>query len=101
MSAFRDYTIRNGLGIRVRDDRECRVIRVISKEWVEIGQSYPLPVDPTLLVWTKTGIPASILAVALRVYEADHPESNLRTQLTGQSYPRRRPAKPRDPVYVY
>jgi len=101
MDVFRDYTIKNGLGIRVRNGRECRVIRVIRKEWVEVGKPYPLPLDPSLLIWTNTGIPASILAVALRVYEADHPESQLRVMLTGRPAPRRRPVPPSEPVYAY
>jgi hypothetical protein len=41
-----------------------------------------MPVEKTLLIWTEQGIPASILAVALRVYELDHPGSPLRRLLT-------------------
>jgi hypothetical protein len=51
---------------------------------VEIGEPYPLPIDRQLLIWTETGIPASILAVALKVYELDHPESGLRWLLTSR-----------------
>ena len=79
---MRDYTIRNGIGIRVRGRDTCQVIRLQKGAWHQIGQAYPLPVEKTLLVWTETGIPASILAVALRVYELDHPGSPLRRILT-------------------
>lgn len=82
MAEVRDYTIRNGIGIRVRGNDTCQVIRLQKGVWNEIGQSYPLPVEKTLLIWTETGIPSSILAVALRVYELDHPGSRLRRFLT-------------------
>ncbi len=98
MEAVRDYTIRNGLGIRVWDRTTCRVIRMIRKEWVEIGQPYSLPVDRQLLIWTETGIPASILAVALKLYELDHPDSPLRWILTSRR-PMRRPPQP-EPVQL-
>ncbi len=80
----------------MRGSRECRVIRVIGKEWTEIGKAYSLPLDPTLLVWTQAGIPASILAVALKVYEADHPDGQLRTLLTGRAPMRPRPIRHRE-----
>jgi hypothetical protein len=89
MEAVRDYTIRNGLGVRVWNRTNCRVIRLVRKEWVEIGERYALPIDRQLLVWTETGIPASILAVAVKVYELDHPESGLRWILTSRRPVRR------------
>src|SRR5271166_3759918 len=84
MAEVRDYTIKNGLGVRIRGRAACQVIRLRKGVWNEIGTEYPLPVDETLLIWTKTGIPASILAVAVRVYELDHPGSELRRLLTGK-----------------
>lgn len=92
MAEVRDYTIKNGLGIRVLGTESCQVIRLQKGIWNEIGQKYPLPLDPGLLIWTNTGIPASILAVALRVYELDHPGTPLRRLLTGKA-PRRDPVK--------
>jgi hypothetical protein len=83
MAEVRDYTIRNGIGIRIHGTDTCQVIRLQKGVWNEIGQAYPIPVEKTLLIWTETGIPASILAVALRVYELDHPGSPLRRLLTG------------------
>lgn len=100
MQDFRDYTIKNGLGIRITNGSACRVIRLIHNEWVEIGQPYPLPLDRSLLIWTETGIPASILAVALRVFELDNPESQLRWILTRSQHPRRRPVRAREAVYA-
>jgi hypothetical protein len=82
--AFQDYTIHNGIGIRVQGDRSCRVIRLVKGQWVEIGAEYCLPIDAGALTWTPTGIPATMLAVALRVYELDHPTSKLRGLLTGK-----------------
>jgi len=82
--AFQDYTIHNGIGIRVQGNRSCRVIRFVKGEWVEIGAEYCIPVEASALTWTATGIPATILAVALRVYELDHPTSKLRGLLTGK-----------------
>jgi hypothetical protein len=82
MEEVRDYTIKNGIGIRVKDGQTCRVIRHLKGAWIEIGQSYELPIDKSAVVWTSSGIPATVLAVALRVYELDHPESNLRSLLT-------------------
>ena len=83
MAEVRDYTIRNGIGIRVRGRATCRVIRLQKGVWNEIGEEYRLPVEKNILIWTETGIPASILAVALRVYELDNPGSPLRRILTG------------------
>lgn len=82
MDQFRDFTVRNGIGIRLFGDRNCRVIRRIQTGWVEIGPLYSLPVEPSLLNWPKNGIPASVLAVALKFYELDHPGSLLRGVLT-------------------
>lgn len=91
MEAVRDYTIRNGLGVRVWNQTTCRVIRRIRNQWVEIGQPYQLPIDRQLLVWTETGIPSSILAVAVKVYELDNPQSGLRWLLTSRRPVRRAP----------
>jgi len=79
---FQDYTIHNGIGIRVRGNQSCRVIRRLREKWVEIGSEYSIPVEASALAWTSTGIPATVLAVALRVYELDHPTSPLRRTLT-------------------
>jgi len=84
MADVRDYTIKNGLGIRVRGREACQVIRFQKGLWIPIGAEYPLPIEGNLLVWTKLGIPASILAVALKVYELDHPGTQLRSLLTGK-----------------
>jgi len=84
MEEFQDYTIHNGIGIRVQGSRSCRVIRLVKGQWVEIGAAYSIPVEPDALIWTSTGIPATTLAVALRVYELDHPTSKLRGLLTGK-----------------
>jgi len=84
MAEVRDYTIRNGIGIRLRGNETCQVIRMQRGIWNEIGQAYVMPVEKTVLIWTETGIPASILAVALRMYELDHPGSPLRRLLTGE-----------------
>ncbi len=83
MDQFRDFTVRNGIGIRLFGDRNCRVIRRIKTGWVEIGPVYSLPVEPSVLNWPKGGIPASVLAVALRFYELDHAGTVLRSVLTG------------------
>jgi hypothetical protein len=97
MAEVRDYTIKNGLGIRVLGTESCQVIRLQKGVWNEIGKKVPLPVDPTLLIWTNNGIPASTLAVALRVYELDHPAAPLRELLTGK-WPKRevKRTKPRE-----
>jgi hypothetical protein len=82
MDEVQDYTIRNGLGIRIINGRACQVIRKQKGEWIHIGREYSLPVEENMLVWTREGIPASVLAVALRVYELDHPGSRLRDILS-------------------
>jgi hypothetical protein len=82
MTAKQDYTIRNGLGIRITDGQTCRVIRKQRGCWKEIGRVYELPLTDADLRWDEDGmIPASVLAVALRAYELDNPKSNLRQQL--------------------
>ncbi|HZT38093.1 MAG TPA: hypothetical protein VFA28_09350 [Bryobacteraceae bacterium] len=83
MDQFRDFTVRNGIGIRLCGERNCRVIRRVKAGWVEIGPWYSLPIEPSVVNWPKDGIPASVLAVALKFYELDHPESTLRDVLTG------------------
>ena len=77
-----DFTTRKDLGIRLRGTESCRVIRLMQGVWTEIGQEYALPVEATILAWTKADIPGSILAVALRIYELDHPGTDLRSVLT-------------------
>ncbi len=85
MRQVREFTIRHGLGIRLYGDNACRVIRKVKDNWVEIGEEYSLPVDPSALIWTRTGIPATVLAVALRMYELEAPGSRLRAILTGRT----------------
>ena len=92
MDEFQDFIIKNGLGIRIRRAESCQVIRQQKGKWNEIGPVYLLPVSSDLLVWTKSGIPASVLAVALRVYELDHPDTQLRAFLTGKGGKRAAPA---------
>ena len=87
MKPVRDYRTPKDLGIRLKGNDICRVIRQMKGEWIEIGRDYELPVDTNVLIWSPPGIPSSILAVALRIYEMDNPESDLRTLLT-----RKRPA---------
>jgi hypothetical protein len=84
MSEKQDFTIPNGLGIRIVDGRTCQVIRRQRGAWKEIGQSYELPLRNDDLQWTRNGIPVSVLAVALRAYELDHPDGCLREELTGK-----------------
>ena len=81
MELIEDYTIRNGLGIRIRGRKTCQVIRKQRNVWNEIGKVYELPVQEEDLKW-RAEIPASVLAVALRAYEMDHPTSKLRVVLT-------------------
>lgn len=81
MELIEDYTIRNGLGIRISGRKECQVIRKQKNAWQEIGRVYQLPVLEEDLKWGSE-IPASVLAVALRAYELDHPNSRLRAVLT-------------------
>jgi hypothetical protein len=88
MELIEDYTIRNGLGIRINGRKTCQVIRKQKNVWNEIGQVYELPVHEEDLKWGSE-IPASVLAVALRAYEMDHPTSKLRSVLT------RKVARPR------
>ena len=80
-----DRVGKNGIGIRVQRRESCQVIRQQKGNWIEIGPVYPLPVEENVLVWTQTGIPSSVLAVALRVYELDNPGTQLRRVLTGKS----------------
>jgi hypothetical protein len=81
MELIEDYTIRNGLGIRISGRKTCQVIRKQRNVWNEIGRQYDLPVADEDLKWGGS-IPASVLAVALRAYELDHPNSKLRSVLT-------------------
>jgi hypothetical protein len=81
MALQQDFTIRNGLGIRVIDQRSCQAIRKQRGVWKEIGRVYQLPVSEHDLQWSKMGTPASVLAVALRAYELDHKGSELRDLL--------------------
>lgn len=83
MEDVQDFIIKNGIGIRIRRKETCQVIRQQKGKWNEIGPVYPLPVSSDLLIWTKSGIPASVLAVALRVYELDYPDTQLRAMITG------------------
>ena len=89
MALIEDYTIRNGIGIRVTGRKTCQVIRKQKGVWKEIGRIYDLPVEEEDLRWGSSEIPASVLAVALRAFELDHPNSRLRAVLT------RRVARPR------
>jgi hypothetical protein len=82
MEFTEDYTIKNGLGIRVVGRKTCKVIRKQRGEWQEIGQVYELPVEQAELSMGTVGIPVSVLAVAVRAYELDHPASKLRVMLT-------------------
>ncbi|HEX4810768.1 MAG TPA: hypothetical protein VH325_17660 [Bryobacteraceae bacterium] len=87
MEPVRDYRTPKDLGIRIKGNEVCRVIRQMKGAWVEIGRDYELPIDPNVLIWSPPGIPSSILAVALRIYELDHPESDLRTYLMRKRVP--------------
>jgi hypothetical protein len=89
MALTEDYTIKNGLGIRITARKTCQVIRKQKGAWQEIGKVYDIPVAEEDLRWGDSQIPASVLAVALRAYELDHPQSRLRSILT------RRVARPR------
>ncbi len=82
MQLTEDYTIKNGIGIRIAGRKTCQVIRKQKGEWVEIGQQYELPVNEAELSMGALGVPASVLAVAVRAYELDHPNSGLRQVLT-------------------
>jgi hypothetical protein len=106
MRPVRDYRTSKDLGIRLKGDEVCRVIRQIKGEWIEIGRDYELPVDPNVLIWSPPGIPSSVLAVALRIYELDNPASDLRIRLMTKRVPiatrwklrYTRPANPRTSV---
>jgi hypothetical protein len=87
MKPARDYRTPKDLGIRLKGNEICRVIRQMKGEWVEIGRDYELPVDPNVLIWSPPGIPSSILAVALRIYELDNPASDLRALLLRKRVP--------------
>jgi hypothetical protein len=82
MTEKKDFTIPNGLGIRILDGVTCQVIRQQRGVWKEIGRTYDLPLTREDLQFSKSGIPASVIAVALRVYELNNPGSTLRQQLT-------------------
>jgi hypothetical protein len=82
MSEKQDFTIHNGLGIRIVDGYTCQVIRQQRGAWKEIGRMYELPVSKEDLQFSKRGTPASVIAVALRAYELDNPGSSLRQRLT-------------------
>lgn len=86
MTEKRDFTIPNGLGIRILDDSFCQVIRRQHGAWKEIGRPYQLPLQAEDLKWTASGIPVSVIAVALRAYELSHPGSSLRQELTAAKY---------------
>jgi hypothetical protein len=83
MSEIQDFTISNGLGIRIVDDSTCQVIRKQRGVWKEIGRTYELPLTREDLQFSKSGIPASVIAVALRAYELSNPGTCLRQELTG------------------
>ncbi len=50
--------------------------------WKEIGRVYQFPLEANDLQWGENGIPASVIAVALRAYELSNPQSRLRDSLT-------------------
>jgi hypothetical protein len=83
MSEKQDFTIHNGLGIRMVDGVTCQVIRQQRGAWKEIGRTYNLPLTREDLQFSKSGIPASVIAVALRAYELSNPGTCLRQELTG------------------
>jgi len=85
MEPFRDYLTRKEIGIRIKGQKTCRVVRVFKGEWIEFGPEYTLPMDPELLQWSPPGIPASTLAVALKMYELDNLWSSLRSLLSGEA----------------
>ena len=59
MDQFRDYTVRNGIGIRLFIHNQCRVLRRVKMDWIEIGPVYAVPVEANDLNWPRNGIPAS------------------------------------------
>ncbi len=81
MNEKQDFTISNGLGIRIVDGCTCQVIRQQRGAWKEIGRIYELPLNREDLQFSKRGTPASVIAVALRAYELDNPGSSLRHEL--------------------
>ena len=93
MEPFRDYLSKKELGIRIKGNKSCRVVRVFKGEWIEFGPEYTLPMDPALLQWSPPGIPPSTLAVALKIYELDNLWTDLRSLLSGQTCP----AEPKPP----
>jgi hypothetical protein len=82
MSEKQDFIIPNGLGIRIVGRSTCQVIRRQRGVWKEIGKVYELPLSQEDLQFSRTGIPASVIAVALRAFEIDNPNSQLRRELT-------------------
>ena len=82
MQPAKDYLTRKDLGIRIKGREGCCVIRFQNGSWIEIGRDYELPMESALLSWPSSGVPGSILAVALRIYELDHPGTDLRMRLT-------------------
>lgn len=85
MEPYRDYLSKKELGIRIKGDKTCRVVRVFQGEWIEFGPEYTLPMRPELLQWAPPGIPPSTLAVALKIYELDNLWTDLRNVLSGQT----------------
>ena len=82
MAHQQDFTIPNGLGIRVTDRHFCQVIRKQRGVWKEIGRVYEFPLEGEDLQWSANGIPSSVIAVALRAYELSNPKSRLREMLS-------------------
>jgi hypothetical protein len=82
VQSTRDFITRKELGIRIKGRQKARVIRWRDGVWAEIGQDYELPIESALLNWSAPGIPSSILAVALRIYELDNPGTELRSMLS-------------------
>jgi hypothetical protein len=81
LNNFQDFTIPNGLGLRVSSGY-CQVIRLQRGKWNEIGRAFDLPLRNEDLDWAGSGNPLSLIAVALRAYELSNPASSLRRQLT-------------------
>jgi hypothetical protein len=82
MRSVSEFTTRHGLAIRFLEDGTCQVIRLSNRRWITVGPTFSTPVEPTALTWTPDGIPASVLAVALRLYEEENPGTRLRNLLT-------------------
>ncbi len=85
MEPFRDYISKKELGIRIKEQKSCRVVRKFKGEWIEFGPEYTLPVDRELLEWSPPGIPASTLAVALKIYELENLWADLRSVVLGEA----------------